>query len=214
MLHKRPELLAAALGTLLIGVTGFFRDPLVFEALRDAILPDLAARHGQPLRVWSAACSSGAELYSVAILLAEAGLLGRSVLLGTDCRAEAIAQAQAGCYDEELLLGLAPPLRERYCRPHGPRWQITLPAHGAITWKTANLLDGLEPGPWDLILFRNTAIYMAAPAVQHLWAQLAAALRPGGALVVGKAEYPATPTLRLVGRSIYRETAVGGAPHA
>lgn len=207
-LEARPELLETAIGMLLIGVTSFFRDPAVFDCLRTEALPELA-RRGGPLRIWSLACSSGAELYSVAILLAEAGLLERSFLLGTDCRADAIAQAQSGLFSGEALQGLDPALRERYFLKRGQSWRIALPRQGEIAWRTANLWDRLEPGPWDLILFRNAVIYMAPQSAQRLWADLAAALRPGGALVVGKAERPVSRDLAFIKRCVYRKTGVG-----
>ena len=102
LLENRPDLLPAAIGSLLIGVTEFFRDAAVFEGIRTEVMPALAARGGQ-LRIWSAGCSSGEELYSVAILLAEAGLLARSFLLGTDCRIEAIRQARSALYNAAAL---------------------------------------------------------------------------------------------------------------
>jgi chemotaxis methyl-accepting protein methylase len=113
LLDRRPELLPAAMSALLIGVTEFFRDAEVFDAVREEALPKLAARRG-PVRVWSAACASGDELYSLAILLAEAGLLARCFLLGTDCRADAIEQARAAVYRAVDLRALAPALREKY----------------------------------------------------------------------------------------------------
>jgi len=79
ILEERPALLPAAVSALLIGTTEFFRDAPVYETLRTEALPKLP-RRSRPLRVWSAACSSGAELYSLAILLAEAGLLEGSFL--------------------------------------------------------------------------------------------------------------------------------------
>ena len=99
LLENRPDLLPAAVGSLLIGVTEFFRDPAVFEAVRARVVPELAACRRGPLRICSAGCSSGEELYSLAILLAEAGVLAGSFLLGTDCRIEAVRQASAGVYN-------------------------------------------------------------------------------------------------------------------
>src|SRR5690606_25230318 len=110
VLSGRPELLEEALDVLLLGVTQFFRDPTVFACLRDRVLPELV-RDGGRIRVWSAACSEGQELYSVALLLHGCRALERSELLGTDLRASAIARAQAGTYPGELLAHLAPEYR-------------------------------------------------------------------------------------------------------
>ena len=95
LLEEKRHLLARALSSLLIGTTEFFREPpAAFDFLRARFLPKSGRRHC-PLRIWSAACSTGAELYSMAIVLGEAGLLEQSCLLGTDCRGDAIA-SQAG----------------------------------------------------------------------------------------------------------------------
>ena len=102
LLEQKPRLVAKAVSSLLIGVTEFFREPDVFDFLRTQALPALAGRN-QRLRIWSAACSTGAELYSMAILLSEAGLLARSRLLGSDCRGDAIERAKLGLYDAETL---------------------------------------------------------------------------------------------------------------
>ena len=98
LLTLNPGLVPVAVGSLLIGVTGFFRDAGAFALMSRQLLPALA-HTGRRLRVWSAACSDGAELYSVAMLLAELNVLHRCELLGTDCRGEAVARAAAGRYD-------------------------------------------------------------------------------------------------------------------
>ena len=96
VLENRPALLPAAVDSLLIGVTEFFRDSLVFEGMRAEVLPNLAIRRG-PLRICSAGCSTGEELYSVAILLAEGGLLARSFLLGTTVGPRPSSGPAPGC---------------------------------------------------------------------------------------------------------------------
>ena len=78
LLERKPHLLAKVVNSLLIGVTEFFREPSVFDLLAAQILPTLAGRHHRRPRIWSAACSTGAEVYSMAILLSTAGLLERS----------------------------------------------------------------------------------------------------------------------------------------
>ena len=107
LLERRPELMPAAVSFLLIGVTDFFRDGDVFEFLKAEILPQLHGREGQ-LRFWSVGCANGSELYSVAILLAQEGLLERSFLLGTDCRGDAISQARDALYEQGSIEKMAP----------------------------------------------------------------------------------------------------------
>ena len=198
VLQRSPDASSPALDALLIGVTGFFRDETVFDSLARRTLPDLLARASQgsaarPLRVWSAGCSDGAELYSVAILLAESGALAAGVeLLGTDCRPDAIARASAGVFDAQALKAVPQPLLDRYFEPDGPRHRVRPALRAATTWRLGNALAGRapEPGAWDLALCRNLAIYLQPAAAAGLWASLAAALRPGGLLVLGKAERP------------------------
>lgn len=184
LLEQRPDLLPAAANALLIGVTGFFRDPPVFEEMRSVVLPRLALR-GEPLRVWSAACSTGEELCSVAILLAEEGRLARSQLLGTDYRAEAIERARSGLYSE------APPdeaIRRKYFESVGKFWRVAGPLQRQMRWQVADLAETAVGGPWDIILWRNLAIYLNPTPAERLWSRLAAALTPGGFLIVGKAD--------------------------
>jgi chemotaxis protein methyltransferase CheR len=204
LLERQPSLVAAAVGSLLIGVTEFFREPAVLESLRTRVLPELA-RRGRPLRIWSGACSNGAEVYSVAILLAEAGLLGRTFLLGTDCRPEAIEQARAAFYDETSLGQMDLALRRRYMESHRGKWRPVEALHRQVHWKVSDLIRRVEPGPWDIILWRNAAIYLTPAAAADAWRRLAAVLAPGGVLVVGKAERPVEDVkLTLVDRAVYR----------
>jgi len=225
LILRQPHLAWAAVGMLVIGVTSFFRDAAVFEALREDALPDLLARRcrewalsgdgssiGPPLRVWSAGCSDGAELYSVAMLLAEWGALGagRAELLGTDCRPDAVARAAAGSFDPGALRNVPPSIRERYCTPDGDVYRVSAQLRHATAWRTGDVLAAAEPGPWDVVLCRNLAIYLRHDAVAALWTRLAAALRPGGLLVLGNAERPVgVRGLVPVGPCLYRRDAGG-----
>lgn len=189
LLESNPHLIARAIGSLLIGVTEFFREPAVFEYLRTHILPPLAETKKQ-LRIWSAACSTGAELYSMAILLEDAGLLDRSYLLGTDCRGEAIEDAERGLYDAAALKCVSGAIRDRYFEPAGRRWKPVKTLRDKMNWKIADLLTEVEEGSWDIILWRNAAIYLKFSSAEIIWRQLASALAPQGVLISGKAERP------------------------
>lgn len=203
-IERHPFLLKSALSALVIGVTSFFRDPPVFQTLHQSILPALLARSSGP-RVWSIGCSDGAELYSVAMLLAESGGLHRATLLGTDCRAEAIARAREGCYDPASVRNLPQPYLGRYLTFSAAGWHVHAYLRTVIQWRTGNVMRTPEPGTWDLILCRNLAIYMQTAATRRLWAQVEQSLRPGGILVLGKAERAlGASTLSAVAPCIYR----------
>lgn len=190
LLARRPDLLPVALGAVLIGVTDFFRDQQVFEDIRNMVIPELT-KHSDPLRIWSAGCSSGSELYSVVMLADEAGLVARCRAVGTDCRADAIADARAASYNDTEMREVPAALREKYFEKKvDGRRRVVERLRRRTTWKTADLCAAPEPGPWDLILWRNMGIYLNPDAVEHILANLVTALAPGGFLVLGKAERP------------------------
>jgi chemotaxis protein methyltransferase CheR len=197
-IERTPSLLAVALNALVIGVTSFFRDAAVFEQLRGIILPALlddrpraAGSASASLRAWSVGCSDGPELYSLAILFAELGALPRAELLGTDCRETAVGRATRGIYTDDEVQPLRNALRERYFVSDGAdRWRASDALRRASRFRVGNALEQAEPGPFDLILCRNMAIYFHPEAAGRLWQRLQEALRPGGVLVLGKAETP------------------------
>jgi chemotaxis methyl-accepting protein methylase len=209
LLTQRRDLLPVAVAALVIGVTEFFRDQAVFHAFRDHVLPVLAAGD-RPLRVWSAGCSSGEELYSLAILLSQAGLLDRSFLLGTDCRGDAIEQARAAEYRASAVEHLEPSIRSRYFEAKGSHWLARESLRRTIHWKVADLTQRIEEGPWDVILWRNLAVYLNPDPVAAINGHLARVLAPGGFLIVGKAEHPpASLGLSFVSRCIYQKKKSG-----
>lgn len=207
VLENQPQLLPVALSSLLIGVTEFFRDRAVFHRMRREIIPALAALNS-PLRIWSAGCSNGAELYSMAMLLARAGLLERSYLLGTDCRSDALGHAREAAYHARVK-GLTHDELNRWFSRDGDKFRLSGYFRSRAHWKRANWLRDVEKGPWDLILWRNAAIYLTPNAAAKIWARLHAQLRPGGFLITGKAERPPKSLeMKSIGRSIYRKTGV------
>lgn len=202
--QTHPTLLKAAISALVIGVTGFFRDPAVFAILKDSLLPETLMRTATP-RIWSAGCSDGAELYSVAMLLADRGALQRSTLLGTDCRSDALARAREGCYDQAAIRNIPAELLGRYMTFSQGMWQVHPYLRTVVQWRTGNVMTTSEPGVWNLILCRNMAIYLQPSAMRRLWVRLEQNLRPGGVLVLGKAERPhGTTSLEPIAPGIYR----------
>jgi chemotaxis protein methyltransferase CheR len=206
LLEQDRALVSTALDAMLVGVTWFFRDSVVFETLRDLVLPSLMEGR-KNLHAWSAGCSDGAEAYSLALLIAEMGLLPGTYLLGTDCRAEAIRRCRAGCFDDEAVKWVPAGLLERYFRPRDTGWEVVPPIRKAMRWRTADVLTAPEPGVWDLILCRNTAMYFRNEAMSRLWEQFEILLRPGGVLVLGKAERPVgARRLSFLAPCVYRRT--------
>jgi chemotaxis protein methyltransferase CheR len=202
-----PGQLGVAVNSLLIGTTGFFRDPGVFEVLEKTVIPALM-ESGHPPQVWCAACSDGMELYSVAMLCAryEAGHHGR--FLGTDCRASAIEVARTGVYSAALAGTVRQELAASYLHYlAGEKVAVRSSLATRIEWRTGDVLTDSEGGGWDMILCRNLAIYLEPGPMSRMWEKLAAALRPGGFLIVGRAEKPQLAGLQRLTACIYKKSA-------
>jgi chemotaxis protein methyltransferase CheR len=170
-------------------VTGLFRDPEQFQLLERELLPLVAGTRRQ-LRIWSAGCADGSELYSVGIVLAEMGLLDRATLLGSDLLEENLALAEGGVYGDVQL-------------------PASLRAH--IRWEQRDLLhDSTPQGKWSVVICRNVAIYLRPEAKRRLHERLAGALAPGGVLLLGRSEQIAAPAhlgLERVAPHAYRSVA-------
>lgn len=181
--------------------TLFFRDNGPFELLKFKILPDLIdARSGNGsqsgssgLKIWSSACSTGQEIYSVAIVIKE--LLGNTSkhkfsLIGTDLSDAAIAQASAGTYNKfEIERGLPREKLQRYFIPAGGNWKIKDEIRAMATFRRMNLMQpfvGL--GKFDIILCRNVAIYFTLADRKKLFNKIADMLNPDGYLIIGSTE--------------------------
>jgi chemotaxis protein methyltransferase CheR len=189
LILRRPELLPEVIDVVLLGVTEFCRDGAVFASLRDKILPSILQRTPRP-RIWSAACSGGHELYSVAFMLADSSCLADCELLGTDCRASAIQHAISGCYSPESLATVDRAWGQLHFENESGTFRVRRSIRESLRWKTADLLAGVEPGPWHLTLCRNMAIYLRQDAAANLWRHILSEMAPDGYLVVGKADHP------------------------
>jgi len=203
-LESNPVALPTAVSSLLVGVTSFFRDPLVFEQLRSE-LERFRADGKRKLNIWSIGCSEGAELYSLAMLLAELNLLEQSYLLGTDCRVEAIDHARLGAFELSAGRQIPAELGNKYLERNGKCLRISELLRRSVRWRVSSIVAECEPGIWDMILFRNTALYLRPEVVLPLWSKLECALKTGGLLVLGRAERPhGAQRFRAIGPCVYR----------
>jgi chemotaxis methyl-accepting protein methylase len=202
----------AAADALLIGVTEFFRDRRVFDALGVGAVPLLARRRGV-VDAWSVGCSDGAELYSIAMILAEQRRWCIGRLLGTDCRQGAIDRAVTARYSDAAVRNLPKHLMEKYIRQTGHSVVVSDDLRRITRWRVQDALTTNDYACWDLILCRNVAIYLDPEAARDLWLRLYLALRPGGVLVVGRAERPCGVRLRRLEPCVYIKDHEQGADH-
>jgi chemotaxis protein methyltransferase CheR len=173
----------------------FFRDEKPFQHVRTVALPRLLAARppGTPLRIWSAAASSGQEAYSLAMILAECrATLGerRVEILGTDLARDQLARARDGLYTQfEVQRGLPVQMLMRYFRKENANWRIAEAIRGLVQFREWNLLADLRPlGQFDIVFCRNVLIYFDPPTKARVLDAVAARLAPDGLLYLGGAE--------------------------
>ncbi len=194
---RDEAILAQVVDAMTTNETLFFRDGWPFERLRSSLLPEIMAmtRTARRIRIWSAACSSGQEPYSLAMTIAEMGaaLAGWQVeIVSTDISDAMLARAEAGRYSVfEVSRGLPEPMLHRYFEPDGDGWRVKERIRDMVTFRRYNLLD--DPvangiGPFDIIFCRNVLIYFDEETRRRVFSGLARVLRPWGYLCLGGAE--------------------------
>lgn len=204
----------AMIDALSTNVTHFFREEAHFRALA-RILPEMARDRGPCcLRLWSAACSSGEEPYSMAITALEAlqGLRADVRILATDISTRVLGKAEAGLYGPERLNGVSPDRLARFFEPArcagGLLYRVRPEVRKLVVFRRFNLMDPFPAiGTLDVIFCRNVMIYFERATVQNLLAKFRAVLSPGGYLFVGHSEslHGVQACFRFVQPAVYRK---------
>lgn len=208
---ERQEMIAA----LTTNVTRFFREPHHFEHLREHVLPGLMARAkaGERIRLWSSACSSGQEPYSMALTLLTAMPDAPRFdirILATDIDTNVLATGAAGIYDESLLEPVSAALRKAWFNPVGQgQMQANETLRSLVSFKKLNLIGNWPMrGKFQVIFCRNVVIYFELPTQEQIWARMLPLLEEQGALYIGHSERisgSAEHVLRSDGITIYRK---------
>lgn len=169
--------------------TEFYRDRPVFDALVNDVLPGLVRDRGDaPVRVWSAACGTGQEIYSLAMLVADApALAGKVELFASDLSERSLEKAQAGLYSQfEVQRGLPARTLVRHFEKQGESFALSPRVRQMVRWRRVNLMDDLSRlGQFDLVICRNLLTQLASEAHGLVLGQLRRAVAPGGRLVLG-----------------------------
>ncbi|SHI75534.1 CheR family methyltransferase [Wenxinia saemankumensis] len=181
-------------------VTHFFREPHHFDHLAGEALPRLVgeARAGKRVRLWSAGCSTGQEAYSIAAtvtsILPDAGRHDLRIL-ATDIDTNVLATAETGRYDDEVVRALDTEKRRRlFSQDGGPGHGIRRDLKNLVTFRQLNINKPWPmTGRFDVIFFRNVAIYFDREVQERLWSRFADVLRPGGFLYIGHSERVSGP---------------------
>jgi len=192
---RNEALLVAVTEAMTTNESFFFRDIKPFEIFRTVTLPALLqARAAQKtIRIWSAACSTGQEPYSLAMLLKEEGakLAGwRIEIIATDLAGEVLQRAKEGTYSQfEVQRGLPIKLLMKYFKQEGERWRIDAGIRQMVQYRPFNLLTSFAPlGRFDVVFCRNVLIYFDQPTKTEILGRLAKVMPPDGHLYLGGAE--------------------------
>lgn len=178
-----------------VNETFFFRDQTPYHYFADTMLPELMKRvGGRPLRIWSAACSTGQEPYSLGILLHEKRLQYPQLsweIIATDINSRILAKARSGLFSElEVHRGLTEQLRQSYFRKDGSQWRIDEGIQRRVQFRLHNLREPMEAGhSFDVVFLRNVLIYFDHATRARVIANIRKAMHPEGYLLLGAAEH-------------------------
>ncbi|MEN3358277.1 MAG: two-component system, chemotaxis family, CheB/CheR fusion protein [Mycobacteriales bacterium] len=192
-LQVHPDEFTALFNTILINVTGFFRDPDAWQQLREEVIPNILRRKpAEPIRVWSAGCASGQEAYGVAMCISELmepdEFRDRVKIYATDVDEEGLLQARAATYQEREIRGVPPDLLGKYFDQPGQRYVFRKDLRRTVIFGRNDLVQDAPISRIDLLVCRNTLMYFNAETQTRVLGRLHFALNPDGVLFLGKAE--------------------------
>lgn len=204
-----PKLKNEFLDRMTINVSEFWRNPGRWQLLRERFIPDMLKHSPRP-SLWSAACSTGEEPYTLAMIMDAFGALERTSILATDIDELVLAKAKEGVYLERSLRDVPPDFKNKYFRASDSGFQVSDKLKRAVKFQKQNLLLDPFRDKHDLIVCRNVMIYFTEEAKSGLYRKFAQALKPGGLLFVGSTEQIFNPQqygLETADTFFYRRTA-------
>lgn len=186
-IHQDRKVLEEFLDRMTINVSEFYRNKERWEVLEKTIFPRLLEKN-KKLKIWSAACSTGEEPYSLAMVLTSHVPLRDISILATDLDEGAIDRAKVGLYAERSLKNVPKNVVSQYFVNEGTHYQVTDDIKKTVTFKQQNLLSDRYETGFDLIVCRNVMIYFTEEAKDEIYMNFAKSLKPGGILFVGSTE--------------------------
>lgn len=187
-LKKNKKALDEFVEYITINVSEFYRNPDQWEILTKRIFPMLIEKFGTNLNIWSAACSTGDEPYSLAMALSEFVPLNKIKITATDISDEVVAKAKIGLYGEKSVANVPAKYKKEYFTQNGPAYQISDKIKNCITFKKHNLLKDDFFKNQHLIVCRNVLIYFTEEAKDEIFSKYYQSLAPGGVLFIGSTE--------------------------
>lgn len=173
---------------LTINVSEFFRNPAQWDVLIKEVIPYLQSEFNKNIKIWSAACSTGDEPYSLAMVMSEFLPLNQISILATDIDDQILSKAKTGLYNEKSIEGVPERFKKKYFEPVGKSYKIADEIKNCITFKKHNLLKDSYPENLDLVVCRNVLIYFTEEAKNDIYTKFNHSLKKKGILFVGSTE--------------------------
>lgn len=191
-INNDQQLLQEFLDKVTINVSEFYRNPTRWKVLQNKILPALKESKSR-IKIWSAACSTGEEPYTLAIIAHQFWNLKSIDILATDIDPNVLARAKQGIYNERALQEVPADIKQKYFHREGDTYKVDEQLKQTITFKEHNLLADKYPSNIDLIVCRNVLIYFTEDAKSMIYHKFSEALADDGVFFVGSTEQIFSP---------------------
>lgn len=182
------ELFEEFVSYITINVSEFYRNPDQWKLMEEQVIPELVQRFGNNLKVWSAACSTGDEPYSLVMALSRHVPMTSIRIFATDLDKQIIAKAKMGLYNSKSIQGVPADLKAKYFTPVGPSFKVADEIKAHVEFKEHNLLKDTYPTGYHMIVCRNVLIYFTEEAKEEVFRKYFQSLAPGGVLFIGSTE--------------------------
>ena len=173
---------------LTINVSEFYRNPDQWAVMDKEIIPELIGKYGKNLKIWSAACSTGDEPYSLVMALSRHVPLNMIRITATDLDKQVIAKAKVGLYSEKSIAAVPDDFKKKYFTKVGLSYKISDEIKARVDLKEHNLLERGYPKDYHMIVCRNVLIYFTEEAKDEVFRKFYQSLAPGGILFIGSTE--------------------------
>ena len=187
-LKAYKELFEEFVSYLTINVSEFYRNPEQWELMDKQFIPMLIEKFGKNLKIWSAACSTGDEPYSLVMALSRHLPLNQIKIIATDIDKQILAQAKVGIYNEKSIASVPKDLRDKYFTKIGNSYQISNEIKSRVDFRQHNLIKDPYPDKCDFIICRNVLIYFTEEAKDDVFRKFCKSLKTGGFLFIGSTE--------------------------
>ena len=188
MLKKDKDRFEQFVNFLTINVSEFYRNPDQWKLMDEQMIPKLLKEQRKPIKIWSAACSTGDEPYSLAMAFSKHIPLSDIKILATDIDKQVIEHAKVGLYSEKSIANVPDDLKKKYFTKIGNSYQIADEIKRCVTFKEHNLLKDTYDTGFHLIVCRNVLIYFTEDAKDDIYRKFAKSLHSDGILFVGSTE--------------------------